>query len=46
MSHQLGEIEMLDIRSDAGGLQIERDLKLPFVLYFMNEYNILSNFIE
>lgn len=46
MSHQLGEIEMLDIRSDAGGLQIERDLKLPFVLYFMNEYNILSSFIE
>lgn len=46
MSHQLGEIEMLDIRSDTGGLQIERDLKLPFVLYFMNEYNILSSFIE
>lgn len=46
MVYKLGEIEMSTLDQITGDLEIERGLKPSFALHFMNEYGILSSFIQ
>ena len=46
IGYTLGEIEMLTLDQVTGDLEIERGLKPSLALHFMNEYSILSSFIQ